>query len=106
MFGAAVGDGDVPPALTRPEGDEEVRRPFTAVVVVIATALPRFGGDGLPDFTDQLKRTFVETDHRIVTVVGFGIQVENILHPRHKRPVHARDAPLRLLPGLQVVFFR
>ncbi len=54
----------------------------------------------------QLGGGLIEADHRPLGVVGFGIQVQDILHVSHKADAHRGDAPLFPLPRLEDVFFR
>ena len=49
---------------------------------------------------------FVEADHRPLRVVGFGVQIQDILHVGHEVGAHLGNAPLPLLPGLEQVFFK
>lgn len=100
LFGAPFSHRNVPPPLTRAEGDEQIGRAFASVVIVIAATLSRQSRKGLTNFTHQLQRTLVETDDGEVRVVGFGVQVEDVLHAGDKLPIYFRNAPLRLLPGL------
>ena len=52
----------------------------------------------------QLLGRLVETDHGMVGVVVFMVQVQHILHSSHELPAHLRDAPFLLRPRLEFVF--
>ena len=56
----------------------------------------------------------VEADHRFLGAIGFGVQVQHILHMGHEVGTHLGNAPLLLLPqpapypipGLEGTFLR
>ena len=52
----------------------------------------------------QLGRGFVKAHYRTVGVVGFGVEVQHVLHGRHKLTAYCGDAPLLLAPRLEDVF--
>ena len=70
------------------------------------TWAPLLGWHWFSDVGQQLCGAFVETDHRPLRVVEFGIQVQHILHSGHEVRAHLGDAQLCLLPRLERVFFR
>jgi hypothetical protein len=46
----------------------------------------------------------IKADHRVLRIVGFGIEVQDILHARHVFAVHLWNAPHLLAPGFELVF--
>src|SRR5918999_10378 len=101
---APVSDLDMPPAPQRLEAQEQVTAPFPMVFVVIPRRLPRSGRQGLADLTHQLVGAFIETDYRIVGIIGLGIEVQDIFHVPHEVRAYAWDTPGLLLPRLERVF--
>jgi hypothetical protein len=55
--------------------------------------------------THQLTSTLVKAQHRLSWFVGFGVQVQHILHPPDECGFYLWDAPLLVLPRLELVFF-
>ena len=58
-----------------------------------------------PGLGQQLGGGLVKADHRPLWVIGFGVQVQHILHVGHELGARLGDAPLFLLPRLESVFF-
>ena len=56
------------------------------------------------DFGMEDDRLLVQADDRARGIVGFGIQIEDILHRGDEVWPHAGNAPRLMLPGLQLVF--
>src|ERR1700730_3679595 len=54
-------------------------------------------------YPNQLSRTFVEANHRMLWIGFFGVEIENVLHTRDISTVHVRNAPHVPAPRLQVV---
>ena len=84
---------------------EDVAGARPAVRVVLTPRSSRLGGQRCSHIGQQLGGGLVKAHHRPVGVVGFPIEVQHVLHGRHKLPVHLGDAPLLLPPRLEDVFF-
>ena len=57
-----------------------------------------------PDVAQQLGGGLVEADYRPLGVIGFGIQVQHVLHMGDEVGAHPGDAPLLFLPRFEEVF--
>ena len=57
-------------------------------------------------FGQQPGRGLVKADHWPFRVIGFGVEVQHVLHLGHELRAHRGDAPLLLLPRLEGVFLR
>src|SRR5260370_19424218 len=102
--GAAVGDFDLAPGPMHIEEDEQIGGAIALILAIVALQLTRIGLDRLADLADELGRAFVETDHRVLRVGLFSIEVEYILHTGDELAVDLRNAPHVLAPGLELVF--
>ena len=85
-------------------GQEDVAGAAASILVVLPPRSSRLRRQRLPDLGQQLGRGLVKAHHRPIGVVGFGIQVQHILHGRHEFAAYFRDAPLLLPPRLEGVF--
>ena len=95
---ASCAAGSPPPAASQPAA----HRPGTDCACPPAgTRSPAAGGRP----GQQLGGGLVKADHRPLWVIGFGVQVQHILHAGHELGAHLGDAPLFLLLGLERVFF-
>src|ERR671918_1576503 len=103
---ALFGHLQVPPALLRLEEQKQVAAAVTLVLVIVPLPLARPGGQAHPGFGYQLLVGLVEADLGPPGVVGFLVEVQDVLHVGHELGVYLRDAPLLLLPGLEVCFLR
>ncbi len=101
---ATLGHLDMPPASFRLTEHEQVSGPVSLVLVVILFHSTRPGPDGRFLVGHQLLGRLIETDHGMVGVVVFMVQVQHILHSSHELPAHLRDAPFLLRPRLEFVF--
>ena len=104
LGGAPLRHCHVAPARPGLAEQEQVAGALPPVLVVLPLRPPRLGGNRFPDVGQQLGGTLVETDHRPLRIVGFGIHVQHILHEGHHVRAHFGDTPLFLLPRLKGVF--
>ena len=78
----------MPPARQGFTGHEQIAGSFPPVLLVHPLRLPRLGRQWFPDAGQQLGGTLIEADHRPLGGVGFGVQVQDILHVGHKVGAH------------------
>ena len=76
------------------------------VLVVLPQRNSGPGRQRWPRISQQLGRGLVEADHRPSGVIGFGVEVQQVLHVGHELRAHLGNAPFLLLPGLESVFLR
>jgi phage baseplate assembly protein W len=93
---------DFPPAPQGLEDQKQIAAPPPLIFVVHPLWLPRFHRQGLLDIGQQRIRPFVKADDRSSWVVRFGVQVQHILHAPEEVRRDLSDAPLLLLPGLEI----
>jgi hypothetical protein len=106
LFGTPGSHFYMPPTSQGFQKHEQVAGSFSPVFVVISNWFSLLKRQWFSSFADQLIRNFVKTDHWIVRLVGFGIQIQNIFHPPDKfSPDDRRNAPFLPHPGLEIVFF-
>ena len=103
---APLGHCHLPPARQRLTGQEQVARALPPVFVVLPQRTSRPGRERRPGLGQQLGGCLVKADHRTLGIMGFLVQVQDILHVSHKFRAHLGNAPLLLLPRLESVFFR
>src|SRR5690349_21800075 len=60
--------------------DEQVAGSFALVFEIVTLNLARRGAHDRPHLADQLIRSLIQAHARTARVVGFGIQLEYILH--------------------------
>jgi hypothetical protein len=82
--GSMVGHVHVPPATVAVEVEEEIGSAIPLVLIVESSRLAGFRGQWLPDFTKELKRMLVETDHGTFGVRWFGVEVQDVFHLSHE----------------------
>lgn len=104
LFGALFGDFDMPIARLWFKEHEQVPRTVAFVLVIKPLHLTTTGGQRLPRFLVQLLTVSSKTDLGLARIIGFSIQIQDILHCRDKLSPDLRNAPLLLLPGFQVIF--
>ena len=80
----------------QPAKGSQARTPWTS----------RLCGQWRSGICQQLGGGLVEAHHWPVWVVGFGVQIQDLLHSRHELPAYLGDAPLLLAPRFEDVFFR
>ena len=102
--GASFRDRHVAPASQGFAGQEQIAGAGAAILIVLPPQPSRLGGQRCSHIGQQLGGGLVKAHHRTVWVVGFSMEVQHVLHGRHKLPVHPGDAPLLLSPGLERVF--
>src|SRR3954449_9702439 len=102
---AALGDGHVPPARERLEGQEQAGGAVPHVHAVVAFHLPRGRRQRLAALADQLGEGLVQTHDRVFGVVRPAVDLEYILHVVDElRRVFRRDAPHLPQMRLELVF--
>lgn len=104
--GSSLSDPDQ--VLTRQglDGQEDTGDAATFIFVVNAVRATRSGWQRRPGFPDQLAGSFIHADHGMESIIPLSIDIEHLLHTRHKLATASGwNHPLLLLPGLQFVFF-
>src|SRR5271163_787103 len=81
------------PRLMRVEKHKQIGRAVTLIFAIVTLGLARRRWDWLAYFTNQLRWTFVEANHRTPGIGHFGIKVEHILHTGDISTVHFRNTP-------------
>src|SRR6266446_302499 len=84
---------------------EQVRRPQAFIFRVGALGMARLHRQWLAHLPMDHQRLFVKTDPWSLGIIRLGVQIQHVLHGRHKVRIHGGNAPLLMLPGLQRVFF-
>src|SRR5258708_22137683 len=98
-----VGDLHVAPGPVYVEEHEDGGRTVAKVLIVPARATTGRRGTRYAGLANQLSRRFVETNDRKIWILGFGVEIENVLHPRDVLGIDLRNAPHLPLPWLQLV---
>jgi hypothetical protein len=106
LRGTPVGDLDVPPSLQGLKQHEQITRALPAILIIVPEQLTRYHWQGLARLADQLVRTLVNTDDRILWVLGLSVQAEKLCHAPDKFRAHCGHTPFLLLPWLAHVLFR
>lgn len=107
LFSSLLGDFDVAPASQGLQEEKQVTRSFATIFIVITYWLAWLQRQRSSFLTDQLIRHFIKTDHRIMGMIGFGIQVQNIFHTPHEFSTDdGWYAPTLANPRFQFVFFK
>ena len=91
------------PGLVRIEKHEQIGRAIASIFAIVTFGLTWLRRDRLAYLANQLSRTFVEANHRMLWIGFFGVEIENVLHTRDIGTVHVRNAPHVPAPRLQVV---
>src|SRR6266571_4650869 len=102
--GALLGHCHRAPSRQRFDEHKQVRRPQSLVFIVRALRMSWLDGQRLTDLPMHHQRLFVKTDLRHGGIIGLSIQIQHVLHRRHKVGIEVGNAPLLMLPGLQSVF--
>jgi len=106
--GASGSDEHVAPTGMRSHQHKEVGRALPDVFIVASLHLT--GSHRLSGTRRLMEhhRLLIQTDQRVRGFgrggVDLGIQGEHVLHGRHKGRAHGRNAPLFVLPRLELVF--
>jgi hypothetical protein len=103
QLGAPLGHGHTPPADQRFDHHEQVGGPLPHILVITPhrLAVHRWlGGAGLDVQHDRL---LVEADGGVLRVIGLVVQVENVLNRGDTLGTYVREAPLLVLPRLELV---
>src|SRR4030042_4675114 len=83
------------------------RNPVSNVFVVNAYRLSRYARYRLADFADHLFARFIHAHHRVVRIIRYVIDLQDILHMCYKgRTPFRRDFPVLAEVRLKFVFFR
>lgn len=99
-------DGDSSPTDQWFGCEEQILCFLWFVVIVFARDRARFGRARLAEVFDQLCGMFVETDDRVVRIIRFAVQCENVFHVVDELGALAgRNHPLLGSVRLQLVFF-
>ena len=106
LHGAPLGDRHMPPAGQGLTGQKQVAGALPAILVVLPCWSPRLGSQRGPGVSQQLGGGLVKSDQRPLRVIGFGVQIQHVLHVGHEVGAHLGNAPLLLLPRFEGVFFR
>ena len=106
LHGAPLGHRHMTPARQRLTGQEQVADALPPVLVVLPQRNSGPGRQRWPRISQQLGRGLVEAYHRPSGVIGFGVEVQQVLHVGHELRAHLGNAPFLLLPGLESVFLR
>src|SRR5215471_16500080 len=95
-----------PRALERLREHEDVCRPIPFILIVDLRRLAGSSGERLAGLFDELDRLLVHTDEGQRGIVRQMIEVQNLLHMRHKRATLLRgDHPAFAQMRLQRIFF-
>jgi hypothetical protein len=101
--GSMFGDLHVAPGPVRVEKHKQIGRTIAPIFAIVTFGLTWLRRDRLAHFANQLSRTFVEANHRMLWIGLFGVEIENVLHTRDISTVHLRNAPHVPAPRLQVI---
>src|SRR5215210_208156 len=106
-LGPPLGDADVTPAGQGLANDEEVGRPLTFILVVLAGRPSRGSGKWLSNLCEKLLALLVEAHLREALIVGAAIDFQNIFHAPDKGGVlFWRDRPSSAQPGLELTLLK
>ena len=101
---APLGHRNMAPPRQGFAGQEQIAGPLPPVLIVLPPRASRLGRHQRPRIGQQLGGGLVKADHRPLGVIGFGVQVQHLLHVGHEVAAHPGDAPLFLLHGLRAFF--
>src|SRR5665811_1240562 len=88
---------DPAPAGQRFDPHEDRARPVAHVLGVLLAVMTRRGGDRVTGMAQELVGLLVHAHHRQRRIPGPGVDVQDVLHPRHELPVGlGRDGPALL----------
>src|SRR5215218_9853892 len=101
-----LSDLDGTPTRQRLCEHEDVGDPVPLVLIVVALGFPRFRWQRLPDFLNQLHGLFIHAYHWDLRIVRPMVDLQDILHMRHKRAtLLGRNDPHLPQMGFQRIFF-
>ena len=103
---APLRDRHLSPTRQGLAGQEQVAGTLPPVFVVLPQRKSRPGRQSGPGLRQQLGGCLVKANHRTLGIIGFGVEIQDILHVSHKFRAHLGNAPLLLLPRLKGVFLR
>ena len=106
LSGAPLCYRHMPPPGHGFAGQKQVAGALPPVLVVLTSGLSGCRWDGWPGVGQHLGGCLIEADHWPLGVIGFCIEIQDILHVGHEVGAHLGNAPLLLLPRLEDVFFR
>ena len=87
-----------------PLGQPPARQRLKAIARALPPVLSPAAPAGAAEGADNNWVDFVKADHRPLGVIGFGVQVQHVLHVGHEVGAYLWDAPFLLLPRLEDVF--
>ncbi len=91
MHGPLFGDMDMPAAAFRFTKQKQIARPIARVLAVINLELSRLHRKGRAHLSNQLFGALIEAYDRAPGVIGRLIQIQHILHSRHKLRTYLGD---------------
>ena len=94
-----------PGTMTTMLGNARCPGACTLILVVLTSRASGLCRQGFSDISQKLRGRLVKADHRPFGITGFDVEVQHVLHGRHKLTAHLRDAPLLFPPRLERVFF-
>jgi hypothetical protein len=104
-LGAAVGHLDRPSSALGLDRHEQIAGAGASVLVVVFGRRSGLHQQGSARIPQQLLALFVHADHRLLTPERSGIEREQVVHPLPVLRGQHANAPHRLAPGLEAVFF-
>ena len=104
LGGAPLGNRHVPPAGQGLAGHGQIPGSLPPVLVVLTPRLSRLHGYGRTGAGQHLSGCLVAADHRLLGFVGFGVQVQDVLHAGHEVRAHLGNAPFFFCDGLREFF--
>ena len=105
MHRAPLPDRHLWPTRQGLAGQEQVAGTLPPVFVVLPQRKSRSGRQSGPGLCQQLGGCLVKADHRTLGIIGFVVEIQDILHVGHKFRTYLGNAPLLLPPRLEFVFF-
>src|SRR5277367_6708531 len=76
------------PGPVRIEKHEQIGRAIASIFAIVTFRLTRLRRDRLAHLANQLSRTLVEANHRMLWIGFFGVEIENVLHTGDLSTVH------------------
>src|SRR5512139_957330 len=84
---------------------EQVACAIPFVFIVLPDRLSRLQSKWSCNVSQQLNTFFIKTDHRTPGIIGFLVQLQNMLHLANELGSDFRNTPASYLPGFEFVFF-
>ena len=86
------------------DGQQETADAMPFILGVLFFRLSRLHRQRGEPVANELTRSFINADHRLLGIIRLRIQIEQVFQAHEVFPRHMGDAPLPMLPGFQVVF--